>query len=117
MNYRDWEIFGIPLEIAEEWFNFGFEDPEQAISWMNIGIDPNEAFLWRSYGFQVHEALYWKGVGLDPIMSYNWKSLGFLPEEVSLLGYHGKNYIDIVEALERGENKEDIMRIIYNLRV
>lgn len=117
MNEEEWKSYGIIPEIAVSWFHLGFEDPEQAIPWMNAGIDANDAFLWRSYGFQVLEALNWRGIGLDPIMSYNWKNAGFVPEEVSILSYHGKDYMDIIEALEKGENKEDIMEIIYNIGI
>jgi len=114
MDNNEWLEAGIDLETATDWFYKGFEEPERAIPWINLGIDPSEAFLWILYNFQSEEVLDWKAIGLTPDLSYSWKEVGFLPAEVSYLIYSGKSYMDIVEALRRGKTKDEIMQKICN---
>ena len=113
MDEEEWKDLGFIPEEAAEWFYRGFDSPELAIGWRNAGIEPEQALLWKLYKFNVDEALIWQEIGLDPVMSFNWRAAEFIPAEVSCIIYWGINYMDIIEALDSGRNRDEIMNKIY----
>ena len=90
-----WESHGVDAHVAHawiewttptramEWIELGFQDPQRARSWFDLGVDPKDAFVW-SENSQIppYLAANWIKGGWSPEGAQAWLDKGFVDHDV-----------------------------------
>ncbi len=65
---QSWQkIFIGDIERAVQWLKAGFDEPHEALQWIEVFMFPWDALQWRDVSFTPTEAAFWTGQGIkDP---------------------------------------------------
>ncbi len=73
--------YGIDEHMAAPWLREGFDHPEDAVPWMDNGINAPEVKSWAGLGFGSTEAGLWKKAGTNAHLALDLKMDGLTPQQ------------------------------------
>lgn len=82
-------------EIASEWYEHGWSDPEIAKLWFTNGFSVDEADKWKEKRFSLIEACDWRKEGYTPEEAQQWDSLSLTPEHLKKWLKYGFEFDEI----------------------